>query len=204
VPWVAIGATGVGCAALVWWRASLVDSNIALIQFLRLTAVALAASAATCLEDGCEPLTVTTPYGRLRRRALAVAMTCVVVVIIWLGVALVAAAIAIGPVADQPLPLAGLLVELVALVACGWFVAAAVIVRLGWRGSAMRAAVGLVAAAVCTFGHPQLHEWLWAAPNLGPEWSAGRLRWTTIACAAVLATLALSLDPASRRVEPKS
>jgi hypothetical protein len=200
VPWVAMGTTAAGCAAIVWWRASLVESNLQLIQVLRLAAVSLAASASTCLEDGCEPLTVATPYGRLRRRALTLGLTTVVVVTIWCGVALVGAVLAVGPESDPPLPLAGLFLELVALVTCGWFFAAATIAGFGWRGSAMRAAVGLVVAAICTLGHPQLYEWLWPVPSLSPNWRAGQLRWITIAVAAIAATMVLSLDPASRRV----
>ncbi len=200
VPWVAIGATGAASAAIVWWRASLVESNLELIQVLRLAAVSLAASASTCLEDGCEPLTVATPYGRLRRRALTLGVTTIVVVTIWCGVALVGAVLAVGSESDAPLPLAGLLLELVALVICGWFFAAATIAGFGWRGSAMRAAVSLVVIAICTLGHPRLYEWTWAEPNLDPNWRAGQLRWITLSIAAIAATIVLSVDPASRRV----
>jgi hypothetical protein len=200
VPWLAMGATGAGCAAIVWWRASVVESNVEVVQLLRLAAVVLAASAATCLEDSCETLTMTTAVGRLRRRALTLGMTGVVVVTIWLGVTFVAAGLAVEPASDRPLPVAGLLVELIALVTCGWFIAAAIIAQLGWRGSAMRAAVSVVVAAICTLRHPQLYEWLWAVPNLSPNLAAGQVRWITIATVAIAATMVLSVDPASRRV----
>jgi hypothetical protein len=200
VPWVAIGAVGAICAAIVWWRASLVGSNSQLIQVLRLAAIVLAASAATCLEDGCETLTVTTPYGRLRRRALTLGLTAAVVVVIWLGVAAVAGVLAAGPESDRPLPLTGLLIELAAVIACGSLVSAAIIARTGWRGSATRSAFTLIVAAICSVGHPKLYEWLWAAPNIGSDWRAGRLRWAAIALASIVATVILSHDPASPRI----
>ena len=74
------------------------------------------------LEDGSEPLTATTPFGRARRRALALAITAPAAIALWVGI-LATAVVLAGPAQAGHIggwPVGGLLIELAALCGTGW------------------------------------------------------------------------------------
>jgi hypothetical protein len=199
VPWGPIGATAGVCAAFTWVRAVGADPAD-LVMPLRLAAVLLAATAATCLEDPAEVLTATTPFGRLRRRALAAAMTAAVVIVVWLVLVGIAAMLASDPARGPRIPTGGLTVELIATCATGWLLATWIIATTGWRGSGMRAATGVVIATLASLAHPDIMGWLWAQPGSGPEWNEVHMHWALVGTVAGVGATALSRDPAHRPV----
>ena len=95
------------------------------------------------------------------------------------------------------LPIPGLLVELVALSAAGWAIAATLGSATGGPDVSARAAGALVILVALTLSTPWLIHWLWVGP--GPEWDRSHIRWAVIACAASAAFAWISRDPARRR-----
>jgi len=199
-PWAALGTTAAGAAVATWWRARQVDAPSDVLVQLRLSAVLIAAAAATCLEDGAELLTATTPFGRPRRRALAVAITAPAASALWV-VILAVTVVLVGPApAGQASgwPVGGLLVELGALCGTGWLLGASMIRWSGWRGSAPRAAIALLVLVVLSVLQPRLSDWLWAAGPGGAEWGDAHLRWAFVGAVALAGFAVLSRDPAAR------
>ncbi len=196
VPWLAIGTTTVVCAAAVFVRALQVESASDLLQVARLMSVLMAAGAASCLEDGNELMTAATPFGRLRRRLLAVLLTGLVTVSCWLIVAIGAAAVINAPSGDPSLPLGALLIELVGLMAFGWLLAAILVNRSSWTGSGMRAGLGVIIAALVTISVARTAQWLWPMPGTG--WRNAHERWIAIAIVSIVVFIVASRDPATR------
>jgi hypothetical protein len=194
LPWLALAVTTVVSAVAVWARALQVESTVDLLQVTRLTSVLMAAGAASCLEDGNEMLTTATPFGRLRRRVLAVSLTGLVTVACWLIV--VVGATVLVDRDGEALPVGGLLIELLAMMAFGWLVAAMLTSRSSWKGSGMRAGLGVIIAALITFSIGALNRRLWPIRDTG--WTAVHERWITIAVVSMVAFLVTSRDPAGR------
>ena len=194
LPWLALAATTAVSAAVVWARALQVESTDDLLQVTRLTSVLMAAGAASCLEDGNELVTAATPFGRLRRRVLAVGLTGLVTVACWLIV--VIGATAVVDRRSDTLPVGGLLIELLAMMAFGWLVAAMLIGRSSWRGSGMRAGLGVIIAALITVSIATLNRRLWPMPGTG--WTEVHERWSAIAVVSLVAFMVTSRDPAAR------
>ena len=198
-PWPALGTVAAATAVATWWRARQVDAPIDVLVHLRLSAVLIAAAAATCLEDGAEPLTATTPFGRPRRRALAVAITAPAAFALW-AVILAVTVLRVGPAAAGHAggwPVGGLLVELGALCGTGWLLGATMIRWSGWRGSAPRAAIALLVLVVLSLLQPRLSDWLWAAGPGGAEWRDTHLHWAFVGTVALAGFAVLSRDPAA-------
>ncbi len=196
VPWLAIGATTVICGGAVFARALQVESASDLLQVARLMSVLMAAGAASCLEDGNELMTAATPFGRLRRRLLALLLTGLVTVSCWLIVAIGAAAVINAPSGDPSLPLGALLIELVGLMAFGWLLAAILVNRSSWTGSGMRAGLGVIIAALVTISVARTAQWLWPMPGIG--WRDAHERWIAIAIVSIVVFIVASRDPATR------
>ena len=196
VPWLTIGITTVVCAAAMWARAIQAESADDLLQVTRLTSVLMAAGAAVCLEDGNELVTAATPFGRLRRRLVAVLLTGLVTVACWLLVVTGAAAVLNAPSGDPSLPVGALLIELVALMAFGWLLAAILMNRSSWRGSGMRAGLGVIIAALVTISVARTAKWLWPMPGHG--WAEAHERWAAIAIVSIVVFIVASRDPATR------
>ena len=196
VPWLTIGITTVVCAAAMWARAIQAESADDLLQVTRLTSVLMAAGAAVCLEDGNELVTAATPFGRLRRRLVAVLLTGLVTVACWLLVVTGAAAVLNAPSGDPSLPVGALLIELVALMAFGWLLAAILMNRSSWRGSGMRAGLGVIIAALVTISVARTAKWLWPMPGHG--WAEAHERWAAIAIVSNAVLIVTSRDPATR------
>lgn len=193
-PWAALcGVALVGGAATALW-ASANDGIGELLLVLRLDALAVAAVAATCLEDGVEELTASAPVGMARRRVASVAMTGAMGVLAWLAIA-VLAGLASGR--SMELPWDGLLIEVTALSAAGWVLAAMVTAGLGWRGSGVTASAAVSVSMVCTVVTPLTSGWLWTGP--GPAWRTVHIRWSVIGLVAFAGFVVLSRDPARRR-----
>ncbi len=194
LPWLALAVTTVVSAVALWARALQVESTDDLFQVTRLTSVLMAAGAASCLEDGNELLTTATPFGRLRRRVLAVGLTGLVTVACWLIVVIGATAVVNRRI--ETLPVGGLLIELLAMMAFGWLVAAMLISRSSWKGSGMRAGLGVIIATLITFSIAAVNRRLWPIRDTG--WTAARERWVTIAAVSLVAFVVTSRDPAGR------
>jgi hypothetical protein len=197
VPWGPIGVTAAVCAAFTWGRAVQVDP-VDLVMPLRLSAVLLAATAATCLEDPAEVLTATTPFGRLRRRALTAAVTATIITVIWFVLIGMASMLASEPARGPGIPIGGLTIELFATCATGWLLAAWITASIGWRGSGVRAAAGLMMSTLLSLAHPDVMRWLWAMPGSGPAWNDAHVHCALVGIVAAIGTVALSRDPAHR------
>jgi len=194
VPWrLLVGAWAV-CATLVLTRAATADSAIDLLPFIRLTSVTFAAVGVFALDDPAGSVTASTRAGRLRLRMAAVAATGLTACGAWLSVVVIARAITGNP---HELPVPGLLVELVALSAAGWTIAATLGSATGGPDVSTRAAGALVILVALTLSTPRLIHWLWVGP--GSEWERSHIRWAVIACAALATFAWISRDPARRR-----
>ncbi len=195
MPWVALGVTALIGGGFTLAGAAVTDSSGELLLLLRLDALMLAATAALCLEDGSEVLTISAPLGRRNRRLFSVAVTGLSSLLLWSGIAGLAATVA-GRWAD--VPFGGLLIELSALTVTGWLIAAMVNGAFGWRGSGPRSAAVLCLVTVCTLLVPRTLEWLWRGP--GPAWRIVHIRWCIIGLASSAGFVLLSRDPARRKI----
>ena len=117
-------------------------------------------------------------------------------VVLWSGVVFGAWSIDRSSTAEH-LPVAGLLIELVAACALGWLLAAVLINATNSRGTGTCAATGVVLAALLTVSHPRSIAWLWALP--GPTWRAAYERWVVIAVVALAGLTVFNHDPAGMR-----
>jgi len=185
------------CTAVVWAQALGADDRLDLMPTLRIAIVLIAAAAATCLEDPNEPLVDSTPFGRLRRRCLSVAMTGSAS-LLAAGALVAGAALLSRHSAGSPLPVGGLLIELAAACAFGWMLAAGLVAGTTWNNSGVRAAVGVVIAAPFSLAHPRVADWLWASP--GPEWQRTHRHWAIVGIVSIIVFLLISTDAATRPV----
>ena len=183
------------CGVMLLVRAATAESAIDLLPFVRLASVLFAGVSVFALDDPAAPVTVSTEAGRLRLRAAVVAATLPAVAAAWLSIVLGARLIAGSP---DELPVAGLLVELLALMAAGWFIAAMMNSEARDTDVAARAAGALVIMVAMTLSVPRLVHALWVGP--GTEWNRSHGRWSAIACLAFGGFLWLSRDPAGRAV----
>jgi hypothetical protein len=195
MPWMALAPTTALCTALVWAQALAVDERLDVMPAVRIAIVLIAAAAATCLEDPNEPLVDSTPFGRLRRRCLSVAMTGLASMLAA-GVLLAGAALLSRHSAGSPLPVGGLLVELAAACAFGWMLAAGLVAGTTWSNSGVRAAVGVVVAALFSRVVPRVADWLWASP--GPGWQRAHQHWAIVGVVSIMVFLLFSSDAATR------
>jgi hypothetical protein len=180
------------------FRAARADSVIDLLAFVRVNSLTFAAAAVFALEDPASSLTDSTRPGRLRLRAAAVAATGLTVVVTWLSIVVVAGAVA---ETSPQMPIAGLLVELIALIVAGWALAATMGRASGSIDVPARAAGALVIGVALTLSTPRTIRWLWVAP--GPQWDRAHARWAVIACLASATFLWASRDPARRAALPR-
>ncbi len=169
------------------------DSFDDLLRLLRLDAVILAATAALCLEDESEVLTVSTPVGRLVRRLVAIAATTLATLGLWMAIA-VPAAWSGGHLAE--LPVGGLTIELLALTAAGCMIAALIGRVYGVTGSGSKSAAALVLTCLVTLMTPRTLQWLWTSPS--PTWRIVHIRWAVIGLLSVGICVMSSGDPARR------
>ena len=194
LPWAALAVAGSCGGSLVVWAAARTPSPGELAVSLQVAAVLLAAGAASGLDDDAEPLTATTPFGRPRRRLLGLTATAAVVFVGWLVILLVASTLAGESVGfGGDLPALALLVQLGALCAGGWAIAAAVI---HWRGSlrpGARAGAGIVVLAALSAAEPRLRV-LWS-----PFSSGSSARWLLVGLGAIAVLTRLSGDGAGGR-----
>jgi len=194
-PWAALCGVALVCGAATALWASANDGIGELLLVLRLDALAVAAVTATCLEDGAEELAACAPVGMAQRRVASVAMTGAMGVLAWLAIA-VAAGLISGR--TRELPLAGLLIEVAALISVGWVLAAMITATFGWRGSGFRAAAAVSVLTVCSVFTPRTMDWLWSGPS--PAWQIVHVRWSVIGLISFAGFLLLSRDPAPRQI----
>jgi hypothetical protein len=197
MPWMALAPTIALCTAVVWAQALGVDERLDLMPAVRIAIVLVAAASATCLEDPNELLVDSTPFGRLRRRCLAVAMTGLAS-LLAAGALLAGAALLSRDSAGPPLPVGGLLIELAAGCAFGWMLAAALVAGTTWSNSGVRAAVGVLVAGLFSLADPRVVGWLWASP--GPEWQRTHRHWVLVGVVSIVIFLLFSSDVARRPV----
>ena len=195
MPWAVLAPTIAMCIAIVWMQAMAVDERLALLRTIRIAIVLIAAAAATCLEDPNELLVDSTSVGRLRRRCVSVAMTGLVSMLAA-GALLAGAALLSREAAGSSLPVGGLMLELSAACAFGWMIAAGIVETTSWSNSGVRAAIGVVVAALFSLAHPDLAGWLWRSP--GPGWQRSHQHWAIIGIVSIVMFLLFSRDPTTR------
>lgn len=192
-PWMPVIAAGAVCASASVLRAMSVDTSVDVLPFVRLSSVVLAAAAVQGLDNPAEPVTATSPVGRWRVRAVAWLFDTFVAVGVWLPIVLLSRVIAGHP---EQLPVPGLLIELLALVAVASLIAVA-LSAAGWGTSpSSRAASALVIATALTLTTPRSIRWLWVGP--GSEWDRSHARWAVIGAASLVMFAVVSRDPSKR------
>jgi hypothetical protein len=195
IPWRLLAGAWAVCAAVSTARLMAADSAIELLPFVRLSSVTFAAIAVFALEDPAASVTESTLAGRLELRVTAAAAMALAVLPAWLSIVLYARAAAGNP---DELPIPGLLVELVALSAAGWAIAAGMGRAAAGIDAPARAAAVLVMLVALTLTTPRLVHSLWVGP--GSEWHRSHVRWAVIAAAASIAFVWISRDPARRPI----
>jgi hypothetical protein len=190
VPTAAIVGAGVVAAAAVTARAVSADDASELLQVARLSALVVAASATSAVDDPSAPLTDTTWRGRRYRAALVLAPTALLASATWCVPVVVADGLVPGP----RLPIRGLLVELLVLTGVGWLFTASISRSRGPRGAPLAGATLLMLATLATMTTPRTVEWLWRSPD--PAWLASHVRWSSIGVVSGFALASVWRDPA--------
>jgi hypothetical protein len=191
VPWPQLAGVGMVCGPLLTVRALTAKASGDLLPFMRLTSLALAAATVLAVADAACSVTEPTRVGRLRLRVSAVSAAIVAAVVLWAVLLTIVRAAAATP---QRLPVAGLLMELLAMSMAGWLIAAVLSRASGGRFMPARAAAMLVMSVAMTVTTPPKIRWFWVAP--GPGWDRSHVRWAMVGAAALALFVVHSLDPA--------
>lgn len=190
VPFAAVFAAGAVAGSALIASAVKVPTPADLFPVARLAAVAIAAATANTLNDPSAALTDTTWHGRRGRAPFVVVPTVLVASAVWALPVVSTRWLVDG----APLPIAGLVVELVAMMVVAWLIAAVAASRLGRRAAPAVGAVSLMVIGAATLSMPVAQRWLWAPP--GPWWAASRLRWAVIGMSALVGLAFTWKDPA--------
>ena len=182
----ALGAAALA-VLLVVWRAEAMHDPGAALQVLRGVTVLLALGAAFLLDDPAAGTLAASPTSLSWRRSVRLAAVVVLVGPPWALAVLTARARA-GDV-----PVAGLTVELAALVAVALAAAAALARWADAREPGVLVVPLVVGAALAMTTVPA--RWALLVPP-GPEWEPAHQRWALLAAAAVVVLALCTRDPA--------
>ena len=185
----AVSAGSALCGVLTAVGAAVARNPGDLLQLLRVDIVLLAAVAALALDDPATPLTGATSVPRRRQRLWATAIIGTVTLAAFAAIVVVSGGV-IGTL-DQ-LPLALLATQLLALMAIGWLIAAALADVTGTDAPGRHAAALLVLVSIVSATLPWVSERLWFQP--GTSWHETSLAWSVIAGIALLCVAWASPD----------
>lgn len=190
VPFAAVVAAGAVAGSALISTAIKVASPADLFPVARLAAAVIAAATANALNDPSAALTDTMWHGRRGRAPFVVVPTLLVASVVWTVLVFSTRWL----VAGAPLPITGLVVELVAMMGVVWLITAVAAKRLGPRAAPAVGAVSVMVVSAATLSMPIAQRWLWALP--GPWWAMSRLRWAAIGMAALAGLAFTWKDPA--------
>jgi hypothetical protein len=162
-PSLPIISAGAATAALLWWRAAVAGDDLLVVA--RAVGVAIAAASAMVVADPAESITDVAPFGRSRRRLIAVVLTGVVAVVTWAAV--VGIATRLAPSSD--VRMAPLFVEFIGMCVFGWTLGYGGLALLG-GDSAARAAFAVPLAVVCSIVMPWSRQRLWEHTDHDRNW----------------------------------
>ena len=162
-PSLPIVCAGAAIAALLWWRAVAAGDDLLVVA--RAVGVAIAAASAMVVDDPAESITDVAPFGRSRRRLIAVVLTGVVAVATWAAV--VGIATWLAPPSD--LRMAPLFVEFIGMCVLGWTLGYGGLALLG-GDSAARAAFAVPLAVVCSIVMPWSRQRFWEQTDHDRNW----------------------------------
>ena len=184
----AVAAGSALCAVLTAVGAAVARNPGDLLHLLRVDIVLLAAVAALALDDPATPLTGATSVPRRRQRLWATAITGTVTL------AAFAAIVVSGGVTGtlDHLPLVLLATQLLALMAIGWLIAAALADVTGRDAPGRHAAALLLLVSIASATTPWVSERLWSQP--GTSWHETSLAWCVIGGIALLCVAWASPD----------
>jgi hypothetical protein len=186
-PSLPIIVAGAATGALLWWRAA--ASGDELLVVIRAVTVAIAAASAMVVDDPSEAMSDVTPFGRPRRRLLAVGLTGLVATVTWIAAVGIAARLA--PAGEVPVGF--LFVEFAGLCVLGWSLGYGSLAALGPDGAGARATFAVPLAVTCSFAWPWTHEQLW-------EPSHHTRNWIVLVVVGAAVSGSLSRDTATRRL----
>jgi hypothetical protein len=170
-------AAGSGlCAAVTGVGAAVARNPGDLLHLLRVDIVLLAAVAALALDDPATPLTGATSVPRRRQRLWATAIIGTVTLAAFAAIVVVSGGV-IGTL-DQ-LPVVLLTTQLLALMAIGWLIAAALADVTGRDAPGRHAAALLVLVSIASATTPWVSDRLWY--QSGTSWRETSLAWCVIA-----------------------
>lgn len=165
-PSLPIIVAGAATGALLWWQAA--AGGDALLVVARAVAVAIAAASAMVVEDPSESISEVTPFGRPRRRLLAVALTGLVAAATWATVVGLAARLA----STEDLPIGSLSIEFAGLCVLGWTLGYRTVGAFGPVGAGARSTFALPVVVVCSLVWPWAREHLWESAEHTRNWIA--------------------------------
>lgn len=190
VPFAAVAAAGAVAECALISTAMEAASPADLFPVSRLAAVVIAAATANALNDPSAALTDTMWRGRRGRAPFVMVPTVLVASAVWTLPVLSTRCF----VAGAPLPIVGLLLELVAMMGMVWLITAVAVPRLGPRGAPAVGAISVMVVSAATLSMPLAQRCLWALP--GPCWAMSRLRWAAIGMSALSGLAFTWRDPA--------
>jgi len=195
VPWISVAAGALLGLILVAVPASLVELEPrGWATVLRLAAVAGAVGAAFLLDDPADRTTVVMPTPRLLRRAVRVALLLPLLALWWAAALLALRALA-GAAQVDGLPLAGLTVEAVALLAAAIAIAA---LAGGTGDGGVTGAVGVLAGALLACLPPRPYALVLEPAD--PAWDGVHGMWALVIAAALIAFAVAGRDPGAQRL----
>lgn len=190
VPFPAVVVAGAVAGAALTATAMKAASPEDLFPVSRLAAGVIAAATANALSDPSAALTDSMWRGRRGRAPFVMVPTVLVASVVWTVPVISTRWL----VAGTPLPIAGLVAELVAMTGVVWLITAVAATRLGPRAAPAVAAVSLMVISAATLSMPIAQRWLWALP--GPWWAMSRLRWAAIGITSLSGLAFMWKDPA--------
>jgi len=171
----AVAAGSALCAVLTAVGAAVARNPGDLLHLLRVDIVLLAAVAALALDDPATPLTGATSVPRRRQRLWATAITGTMTLAAFAAIVVVGGGV-IGTLDHLPLVL--LATQLLALMAIGWLIAAALADVTGRDAPGRHAAALLVLVSIASATTPWVSERLWS--HAGNGWHETSLVWCMI------------------------
>jgi hypothetical protein len=165
-PSLPIIVAGSATGALLWWQEA-VDGDARLVV-ARGVAVAIAAASAMVVEDPSESISDVTPFGRPRRRLLAVAITGLVAAGTWAAVIGLAARLA----STDEMPFGSLSLEFAGLCVLGWTLGYGMVAAFGPDGAGARSTFAVPIVVMCSYVWPWTREHLWESAEHTRNWIA--------------------------------
>jgi hypothetical protein len=189
LPLHAVAAGGALCGAVTAVGATIAGSPGDLLRLLRIDTALLAAVAALALDDPATSLTGATSVPRRRQRLWATVIIGTATLAAFAAIVLVSGGL-LGSL-DQ-LPIAWLATQLLALMAVGWLIAAALADVTGTETPGRHAAGLLFMMSIVTATTPWVSDRLWSQPGNG--WHETSRAWCVIAGVALFCVAWASPD----------